>query len=68
MSRWKIICLNDVYKISLGHFLTRCIFYLLILKNAIENKKFNFLTKRCEMQNEPQYQITKNKLECMQRI
>ena len=31
--RWdgKIICLNDVYKFSVGNFLTRCIFYVLIL-------------------------------------
>ena len=50
--RSKIIFLNEVYKFSLGNFLTRCIFYVLILKNTIENKKFHFLTKICEIRNE----------------
>ena len=29
---WTIICLTKVYKFSLEHFLTRCIFYVLVLK------------------------------------
>ena len=49
MLRWKIICLNKVYKFSLGHFLTRCIFYVLILENTIRNQKFHFLTKICQI-------------------
>ena len=47
--KWKIICLNEVYQFSVGHFLTRCIFYLLILN--IENQKFHFLTKICVIRN-----------------
>ena len=43
--RWKIICLNEVYKFSLGHFSTGCIFYVLILKNTIENQKLHFSIK-----------------------
>ena len=38
--RWRIICLNIVYKLSLWHFSAGCIFYVLILKNTIENKNF----------------------------
>ena len=49
--RWNIICLNEVYKFLVGHFLTRYIFYVLILN--IENKKFHFLNKICEIQNKP---------------
>ena len=30
MLRSRIICLNEVYKLSVGHFLTKSIFYLLI--------------------------------------
>ena len=30
--RWKIIRLNEVYKL-LGHFLTKCIIYVLVLKS-----------------------------------
>ena len=30
MFRWKIVCLNEVYKFSLRHFGTGCIFYVLI--------------------------------------
>ena len=45
--RWKIICQSEVYKFSLGHFLTRFIFYVLILK--IENEKFHLLTKICKL-------------------
>ena len=33
---------------DLGHFLTRCICYVLILKKTIENKEFHLLTKICE--------------------
>ena len=29
--KWKIICLNEVYIFSIEYFLTRCIFYVLIL-------------------------------------
>ena len=49
--RRKIICQSEVYKFSVGHFLTRCIFYVLVLKNTIKNQKFHFLTKICEIQN-----------------
>ena len=49
--RWKIICLNEVYELSLGYYLTRCILYVLISENSIENQKFHFLTKICEIQN-----------------
>ena len=41
------MCLNEVYKSSVGHFLTIYIFYVLILN--IENKKFHFLTKMSEI-------------------
>ena len=44
-----MICLNEVYKFSGGHFSIRYKFYVLILN--IENEKFNFLTKICEIQN-----------------
>ena len=44
--RWEIICLNEVYKFSVGHFLIRCIFYVLILN--IEKQKIHFSTKICE--------------------
>ena len=36
---WKIICLNEVYKFSLGHFLTRCIFYDSVLKKRYWKSK-----------------------------
>ena len=49
MLRWRIICPNEVYEFSVGHFLTRYIFYVLILN--IENQKLHFLTKMCEIQN-----------------
>ena len=39
--RWKIISPNEVYKSSVEHFLTRYIFYVLILN--IENQKFHML-------------------------
>ena len=51
MSRWKIICLNEVYKFSVGHFLTRCLFYVLVLK-TFENKKFQLLTNICEIRHQ----------------
>ena len=35
-------CLNEVYKVLLGQFLTGFIFYVLILKKTIGNKNFNF--------------------------
>ena len=41
--KWKIICLNKVYKCSLGHFSTICIICF-NFKNIIENQKFHFLT------------------------
>ena len=43
------ICLNEVYKSSVGHFYTRCIFYVLILN--VKNQKFYFLIKICEIRN-----------------
>ena len=46
-----MICLNEVYKFSSGHFSTGCIFYVLTLKNTFENQKFNFVTKICEIPN-----------------
>ena len=39
--RWKITCLNEVYKFSSRHFSTECIFYVFIIRNNIE--KFHFL-------------------------
>ena len=45
------ICLSEAYKFPLGHFPTGFIFYVSILKNTIENQKFNFLTKLYEIQN-----------------
>ena len=38
MFRWKIVCLNKVYKFSLRHFGTGCIFYVLIFN--IEKIRF----------------------------
>ena len=38
--RWKIICLNEVYKFSLRHVSTECIFYVLIIRNTIEKISF----------------------------
>ena len=35
--------------VSLGHLKTRCIFYVLMLD--IENQKFHFFTKICEIRN-----------------
>ena len=50
--KWKIIYLNEVYKFPVRQFLTRCIFYVLVLKkNTIENQKFNFSTKIRKIQN-----------------
>ena len=49
--RWKIICLNEVYKFSVGYYLTRCIFYVLILKRHYWKSKIPFLTKICEILN-----------------
>ena len=38
--RWEIICLNRVHILLVGHFLIKCIFYVLILniKNQIPVK------------------------------
>ena len=43
--RSKIICLNEVYKFSIGHFLTRCNILCFSFKKTLENQKFHFLTK-----------------------
>ena len=53
MLRWKMSCSNEVYKFSLSHFSTGCIFYVLILK-TLQNQEFYFLTKICEMRNKRQ--------------
>ena len=50
-----VVCVQFLW--TLGHFLRRCIFYLiwktliLILKKTIENQKFHFSTKICEIRN-----------------
>ena len=49
--RWKIIFLTEVNKISVGHFLQDVYFMFWFKKNTIENLKFHFLTKICEIQN-----------------
>ena len=40
--RWKIICLNKVYKFSVEHFSIRCIFYVLFLKTLSKTKNSIF--------------------------
>ena len=44
-----IIRLNEVYKFSVRHFLTRCIFYVSISKNTIIIQKFHFINRICEI-------------------
>ena len=39
--RWKIICLNKLYKFSVGQ---DVYFMFWFKKNTIENKKYHFLT------------------------
>ena len=44
--RWKIICLNEVYKFSAGNFLTRCIFYVLVSKKQYWKSKIPFFNQK----------------------
>ena len=47
--RQKIICLDEVYIFSAGHFLIR--YKFCVLTSNIENQEFNFLTKIREIQS-----------------
>ena len=45
MLRWKIICVNEVYKFSSGHFSTGSIFYILIFQTLLKIKNSIFQSK-----------------------
>ena len=42
----EIVTLNNLYRYAFTHFLK---FFVLIQENTFENKKFDFLTKICEI-------------------
>ena len=45
----KIVHLKQVYKFYFDHFLEKCTVFVLIVKNFIKNKKFNFPAKQCKI-------------------
>ena len=39
---------KKIYKFYFNHFLIKCTVFVVIVKNVIKNKKFNFPDKLCE--------------------
>ena len=52
---YKIVYYIKIYKFKQQHFSIRCIFFFLIKKITIENLKFNFSTKICEIRKKPKF-------------
>ena len=51
MLRSKIIHLKETCKFCFDHFLIKSTVFVLIVKNVIQNKKFNFPDKLCDIRN-----------------
>ena len=51
MLRSKIVYLKKIYNFDFEHFLIKRTVFVLIVKNVIKNKKFNFSDKLCNMRN-----------------
>ena len=47
----KIVNLKKIYNFDFDHFLIKRTVFVLIVKNVIENQKFNFPDKLCEIRN-----------------
>ena len=47
MLKSKIVHLKEIYNFDFYHFLIKRTVFVLILKNVIENQKFNFPDKLC---------------------
>ena len=50
MLRKKIVHLKEIYNFGFHHFLIKRTVFVLIVKNVIKNKKFNFPDKLCNIQ------------------
>ena len=46
----KIVYLKETYKFYLDHFLIKRTIFVLIVKNVIKNRNFNFAAKQCKIQ------------------
>ena len=51
MLRSKIVHLKKIYNFDFDHFLIKLTVFVLIVKNVIKNKKFNFPDKLCDIRN-----------------
>ena len=51
MLRNKIVCFKKIYKFYFDHFLIKFTVLVLIVKNVIKNRKFNFPDKLCDIRN-----------------
>ena len=49
MLRNKIVRFKKIYKFYFDHFLIKCTVFVLNVKNVIENKKFKFSDKLCDI-------------------
>ena len=49
--RSKIVHLKKIYEFNFDHFLIKRTVFVLIVKNVIKNKKFNFPDKLCNIRN-----------------
>ena len=58
----KIVYYKKIYKFESQHFFIRCILFFLILKNTIENPKFNFLTIISEIRKNLSFQNCSNSI------
>ena len=47
----KIVHLKEIYNFDFDHFLKKRTVFVLIVKNVIKNKKFNFSDKLCDIRN-----------------
>ena len=47
----KIVHLKEIYNFGFDHFLIKRTVFVLIVKNVIKNKKFNFPDKLCDIRN-----------------
>ena len=51
MLKSKIVHLKKIYNFDFDHFLIKRTVFVLIVKNVIKNKKFNFPDKLCDIRN-----------------
>ena len=49
MLKSKIVHLKEIYNFDIDHFLIKRTVFVLIVKNVIKNKKFNFPDKLCDI-------------------